>query len=55
MSGMYWGLTAMELMGRLGDMDTAKILDWVRLRGRALCMLWGVAYVVVAYSAAVLR
>jgi len=29
MSGMYWGLTAMALMGRLDDMDTAKILDWV--------------------------
>jgi hypothetical protein len=30
MSGMYWGLTAMELMGRLQQMDTDKILDWVR-------------------------
>lgn len=30
MSGMYWGLTAMELMGRLQDMDTDKVLDWVR-------------------------
>lgn len=31
MSGLYWGLTAMELLGRLQDMDTAKILDWVSL------------------------
>jgi hypothetical protein len=38
MSGMYWGLTAMELLGRLHDMDTAKILDWVRER------LWSVAW-----------
>lgn len=30
MSGMYWGLTAMALMGKLDQMDTAKILDWVR-------------------------
>jgi geranylgeranyl transferase type-2 subunit beta len=29
MSGMYWGLTAMALMGKLDQMDTAKILDWV--------------------------
>jgi hypothetical protein len=29
MSGMYWGLTAMELMGRLQDMDTDKVLEWV--------------------------
>jgi hypothetical protein len=28
---MYWGLTAMALLGRLDEMDTAKILDWVRL------------------------
>jgi geranylgeranyl transferase type-2 subunit beta len=31
MSGMYWGLTAMALLGRLHEMDTAKILDWVRV------------------------
>jgi hypothetical protein len=31
MSGMYWGLTAMALLGRLRDMDTAKVLDWVRV------------------------
>lgn len=29
MSGMYWGLTAMALMGRLDQMDSAQILDWV--------------------------
>lgn len=29
MSGMYWGLTAMALVGRLDQMDSAKILDWV--------------------------
>jgi geranylgeranyl transferase type-2 subunit beta len=29
MSGVYWGLTAMHLLGRLGDMDGARILDWV--------------------------
>lgn len=31
MSGMYWGLTAMALMGKLDQMDSAKILDWVSL------------------------
>ena len=29
MSGMYWGLTAMALMGRLGDMDTGAVAEWV--------------------------
>jgi geranylgeranyl transferase type-2 subunit beta len=29
MSGMYWGLTAMALMGKLDQMDSAKVLDWV--------------------------
>eukprot|EP00878_Enallax_costatus_P035648 GHUV01039835.1.p1 GENE.GHUV01039835.1~~GHUV01039835.1.p1 ORF type:complete len:200 (+),score=44.68 GHUV01039835.1:188-787(+) len=29
MSGMYWGLTAMDLMGRLHEMDTARIVEWV--------------------------
>lgn len=32
MSGMYWGLTAMALLGRLDDMDTAKIIDWVSMQ-----------------------
>lgn len=36
MSGLYWGLTAMELLGRLHQMDTAKVLDWVRY---TLCCL----------------
>jgi hypothetical protein len=35
MSGMYWGLTAMALMGKLDQMDTAEILDWVRGCSRA--------------------
>jgi geranylgeranyl transferase type-2 subunit beta len=30
MSGLYWGLTAMDLMGRLQDMDTDKVVEWVR-------------------------
>jgi geranylgeranyl transferase type-2 subunit beta len=29
MSGMYWGLSAMYLLGRLGDMDKDAILAWV--------------------------
>ena len=29
MSGMYWGLTAMALMGRLSDMDFPKITEWL--------------------------
>lgn len=29
MSGMYWGLTAMYLMGRLEEMDKDAILAWV--------------------------
>lgn len=29
MSGVYWGLTAMHLLGRLDDMDGSAILDWV--------------------------
>ena len=29
MSGVYWGLTAMHLLGRLDDMDGGAILDWV--------------------------
>ena len=29
MSGVYWGLTAMHLLGRLDDMDGAEILAWV--------------------------
>jgi hypothetical protein len=35
MSGMYWGLTAMALMGRLGDMDCAAVADWVASCRRA--------------------
>jgi hypothetical protein len=45
MSGMYWGLTAMALMGRLQDMDTDKVLDWVRdsccLWAHGLCLVMG--------------
>ena len=29
MSGVYWGLTAMHLLGRLDDMDGSAILEWV--------------------------
>ena len=29
MSGVYWGLTAMHLLGRLDDMNGAEILAWV--------------------------
>ncbi|GFH29111.1 geranylgeranyl transferase type-2 subunit beta, partial [Haematococcus lacustris] len=29
MSGMYWGLTAMSLLGKLEDMDEAAITSWV--------------------------
>lgn len=29
MSGMYWGLTAMYLLGRLEEMDQIAIIDWV--------------------------
>jgi prenyltransferase beta subunit len=27
---MYWGLTAMDVMGALGDMDKAKIVDFAK-------------------------
>jgi hypothetical protein len=29
MSGMYWGLTAMALLGRLEEMDTDAVAQWV--------------------------
>lgn len=29
MSGIYWGITAMALMGRLDDMDNDKIVKFV--------------------------
>ncbi|GFH15685.1 uncharacterized protein HaLaN_11957 [Haematococcus lacustris] len=29
MGGMYWGLTAMSLLGKLEDMDEAAITSWV--------------------------
>jgi len=29
MSGMYWGLTAMALMGRLDEMDCGAVAEWV--------------------------
>lgn len=29
MSGMYWGLTAMQLLGRLDEMDQSAIVDWI--------------------------
>lgn len=40
MNGMYWGLTAMALLGRLDDMDTAKILDWVSVEGCVVPQAW---------------
>lgn len=30
MSGVYWGLTVMDLMGALGQMDKEEVLDFVR-------------------------
>ena len=30
MNGIYWGVTAMDLMGRLGSMDRAAILQFLR-------------------------
>eukprot|EP00878_Enallax_costatus_P025701 GHUV01027521.1.p1 GENE.GHUV01027521.1~~GHUV01027521.1.p1 ORF type:complete len:106 (+),score=18.07 GHUV01027521.1:188-505(+) len=39
MSGMYWGLTAMDLMGRLHEMDTARIVEWVSEASLHLGML----------------
>jgi len=30
MSGIYWGLTAMDLMGKLEVMNKAEVLDYVR-------------------------
>lgn len=29
LSGVYWGLTGMAALGKLGDMDEAGILSWV--------------------------
>lgn len=29
MSGAYWGLTAMDLMGHLADMDANEIVAWL--------------------------
>ena len=29
MSGAYWGLTALDIMGRLGDMNPDEIVPWV--------------------------
>jgi hypothetical protein len=29
MSGMYWGLTALYLAGKLDELDSSLILDWV--------------------------
>jgi geranylgeranyl transferase type-2 subunit beta len=29
MSGVYWGLTAMDTLGKLGEMPTGDIADWV--------------------------
>ena len=36
MSGVYWGLTGMDLMGKLGAMDGDAIVDWV-MRCRHPC------------------
>ena len=30
MSGVYWGLTALDLLGRLGEMDVEPILEWLQ-------------------------
>ena len=30
MSGIYWGLTAMDLLGQLEKMNKAEVLDYVR-------------------------
>lgn len=30
LSGVYWGLTGMAVLGRLHDMDEAAIVGWVR-------------------------
>ena len=40
MSGMYWGLTAMALMGRLHEMDTEAVAEWVQ-RCRKPCGGYG--------------
>ncbi len=29
MSGLYWGLTAMHLLGRLDEMDRTRVVPWV--------------------------
>lgn len=29
MSGAYWGLTALDIMGRLGDMNIDEIVPWI--------------------------
>lgn len=29
MSGAYWGLTALDIMGRLGDMNVDEIVSWI--------------------------
>lgn len=29
MSGAYWGLTALDLMGHLGDMNVDEIVTWL--------------------------
>jgi geranylgeranyl transferase type-2 subunit beta len=29
MSGLYWGLAAMALLGKLSDMDVPKITEWL--------------------------
>ncbi len=29
MSGAYWGLTAMDLMGHIADMDANEIVAWL--------------------------
>lgn len=30
MNGIYWSLTAMDLMEKLGDMDKARIIDFIK-------------------------
>lgn len=29
MNGAYWGLTALDIMGRLGDMKVDEIVPWI--------------------------
>jgi hypothetical protein len=50
MSGMYWGLTAMALMGRLDQMDSAKVLDWVSVVKQAADSLSDMVFLLLSLS-----